>query len=55
MEGNYMGKKEKEYSRSFKAILLRLTKREVSYLHFTYSHERRKRGKEKEAEFTCLD
>ena len=39
----------------YEAILWRLTKREATYLQITYFRGRRKRGKEKEAESTCLD
>ena len=39
----------------YEAILLRLTKREATYLQIRYFRGRRKRGKEKEAESTCLD
>ena len=39
----------------YEAILWRLTQREATYLQFRYFRGRRKRGKEKEAESTCLD
>ena len=39
----------------YAAILFRLADREATYLQITYFRGRRKRGKEKEAESTCLD
>ena len=52
MEGNYIGQIEEKIQGH---EMLRLTKREATYLRFTYFRGRKKRGKEKEAESTYLD
>ena len=57
MGGNYMGKKRGKKFKVMRCevILLRLTKREATYLRFTEFRGWRMRGKEKEAESMFLD